>query len=131
MYGLKQAAILAYNQLKNNLEKHGYFPIPQTVGMWKHKTRRTKFCLCVDDFGIQYHSKADADHLTNALQEFYAITIDWSGKHYCGLTIDWDYDNEYVDVSMPGYITNLLSRLKHPIPNWQVDAPHQWNVLRY
>ena len=53
MYGLKQVAILAYNQLKANLKHHGYFPIPQTVGMWKHNTRKTKFCLCVDNFGIQ------------------------------------------------------------------------------
>ncbi len=76
MYGLKQVAILAYNQLKTNLALHGYFPIPHMVGMWKHSTRKTKFCLCVDDFGIQYHSKEDADHLINALQEFYKITID-------------------------------------------------------
>ncbi len=33
MYGLKQAAILAYKQLKENLSKYGYYPIPHTVGM--------------------------------------------------------------------------------------------------
>ena len=47
MYGLKQAAILAYNQLKSNLAPHGYRPIPNTVGMWKHNTKHIKFCLCV------------------------------------------------------------------------------------
>ena len=130
-YGLKQAAILAYNQLKTNLAKHGYFPIPHTVGMWKHRTRQTKFCLCVDDFGIQYHSKNDADHLIQALQEFYKITIDWTGAHYCGLTLDWNYSKQYVDVSMPGYINNLLSRLKHKKPSKPVDAPHKWVVKRY
>ena len=36
MYGLKQAAILAYNQLKENLSKHWQSPIPHTVGMWRH-----------------------------------------------------------------------------------------------
>ena len=131
MYGLKQAAILAYSQLKTNLEHHGYFPIPQTVGMWRHKTRKTKFCLCVDDFGIQYHSQADADHLIQALQNFYKITIDWSGKHYCGLTLDWDYENRFVDISMPGYITNLLTRMKHPTPSRRVDAPHAWTAPCY
>ena len=131
MYGLKQVAILAYNQLKANLKHHGYFPIPQTVGMWKHNTRKTKFCLCVDDFGIQYHSKADANHLIQALKHFYDITIDWSGKHYCGLTLDWDYENGFVDISMQGYITNLLTRLKHPPPKHKVDAPHAWTAPKY
>ena len=32
---------------------------------------------------------------------------------------------------MPGYITNLLTRLKHPPPKHKVDAPHQWTVPRY
>ena len=54
MYGLKQAAILAFQQLKKNLSKHGYAPIPHTVGMWKHKSKPTTFYLCVDDFGIKY-----------------------------------------------------------------------------
>ncbi len=94
--------------------------------MWKHNTRKTKFCLCVDNFGIQYHSKADANHLIQALTNFYDVTIDWSGKHYCDLTLDWDYENGFVDISMPGYITNLLTRLKHPPPAHKVDAPHAW-----
>ena len=34
MYGLKQAAILAYDNLIKNLRKHHYRPIPNTVGMW-------------------------------------------------------------------------------------------------
>ena len=46
MYGLKQAAILAYDNLKKNLEPHGYRPIVGTAGMWEHETRPTKFCVC-------------------------------------------------------------------------------------
>ena len=45
MYGLKQATVLAYNQLVRNLEPHGYVPCPFTAGLWRHKTRKTKFCL--------------------------------------------------------------------------------------
>ena len=57
MYGLKQAAILAFNNLVTNISKVGYRPIMHTLGMWEHKTRRTKFCLCVDDFGVKYFSR--------------------------------------------------------------------------
>ena len=78
MYGLKQAAKLAYNQLVQNLSPHGYYPVPNTVGIWKHKRRKTKFCLCMDDFGIQYHTQDDAQHLIDTLKKYYTITIDWS-----------------------------------------------------
>ncbi len=131
MYGLKQAAILAYKQLKTNLATHGYYPIPHSVGMWKHITRKTLFCLCIDDFGIQYHSKADADHLIYALRQFYKITIDWYGTDYCGLHLDWNYSKRYVDISMPGYIHRLLDCLKHPKPPRPVDAPHKWRKPTY
>ena len=131
MYGLKQAAILAYKQLKTNLANFGYHPIPHSVGMWKHKSRKTLFCLCVDDFGIQYHNRADADHLIHALQQFYEITIDWKGRNYCGLQLDWDYQAGHVDISMPGYIEHLLDRLKHQKTKRQVDAPHRWRKPEY
>ena len=36
MYGLKQAAILVYQNLVENLSKHGYASILQTVGVCKH-----------------------------------------------------------------------------------------------
>ena len=87
MYGLKQAARLAYDKLKEHLAKYGYFPDKLAQNIWYHETKRTKFCLCVDDFGVQYFSKEDITHLINALQDKYMITTDFSGKNFCGLDI--------------------------------------------
>ena len=70
MYNLKQAALLAYKFLKQNLEPHGCIPIPHTVGLWKHKSRNVVFCLCVDDFGVKYYDKKDVHHLIQTLQNF-------------------------------------------------------------
>ena len=53
MCGLKRAAVLAHNKLLNHLSNYGYYPLPNTTGLWGHKHRPTKFCLCVDDFGIK------------------------------------------------------------------------------
>ena len=50
MYGLKQAAVLAYEHLVEKLEKDGYYPIPHTVGLRTHSERKIYFCLCVDYF---------------------------------------------------------------------------------
>ena len=67
MYGLKQAAILAYDNLQKNLKPFGYAPVIGTVGIWQHETRPTTFCLCVDDFGIKYNTTQEAQHLLYAM----------------------------------------------------------------
>ena len=131
MYGLKQAALLAYNHLVKQLKPHGYHPCPETTGLWKHKTRRTKFCLCVDDFGVKYFSQDDADHFLDSLKAHYKISVDYEGKHYCGFTIDWNYEKGYVDISMPKYIPDLLRKLQHPKPTKPQYAPHLWVVPAY
>ena len=46
MYGLPQAGMLA-NQ------KHGYFEVSHTLGLFAHKTRPIWFTLVVDNFGIK------------------------------------------------------------------------------
>ena len=52
MYGLKQAARLAYDELVIHLKQYGYHPAKYTPNIWVHDTRKTKFCVCVDDFGV-------------------------------------------------------------------------------
>ena len=86
-----------------------------------------QFCLCVDDFGVKYTNKEDVIYLLNALQTKYKITVDWEGTHYCGLTLSWDHDKRYVNISMPGYIEKLLQCLVHTHPTKPVHAPHEWN----
>ena len=108
MYGLPQAAVLAYDQLCAHLEPAGYIPIPGTSGMFKHVTRPTIFCLCVDDFGIKYYSKDDANHLITTLRAKYDCSVDWEGKNFCGLHYDWHYSKQYVDVSLPNYVQQAL-----------------------
>ena len=77
MYGLKQAAVLAYQHIKKNLAPHGYAPIIGSVGMWKHVTRPIYFCLCVDDFGIKYFNKKDVNHLLDKIGKIYNYIVDW------------------------------------------------------
>jgi hypothetical protein len=63
------------------------------------------FALCVHDFSVKYFSKPEAMYLINAVKAHYDLIIDCTGKIYCGLALDWHYDEGYVDISMPGYIT--------------------------
>ena len=131
MYRLKQAAVLAYNKLVSVLKSYGYKPCPMSTGLWTHETRKTKFCVCVDDFGIKYFNQDDADHLINSLKNHYKLTIDWKGEDYCGLHLKWNYSKQYVDVSMPQYIDKLLLHHDTTPPLRPVYTPHPYSLPAY
>ena len=116
MYSLKQVVILVYNQLVTNLANDGYAPCPSTTGIWKHNTRQTRFCLYVDDFGVKVFNEDDKSHFLHSLRKYYNFSVDHKGELYLGLTIDWNYTEGYVNISMPGYIKKLRDRLGHPTP---------------
>eukprot|EP00957_Ditylum_brightwellii_P129471 9876008-Ditylum_brightwellii.AAC.1 len=110
---------------------HGCAPISSSNGLWKHKTHPTMFALCVDNFGVKYYNKEDANHLVSVLQQYYQISINWEGKKYCGLTFNWHYNKGYADVSMPGYVLKALGKFQHDKPKFLQFAPHKWNQPAY
>ena len=69
----------------------------------KHKWRHIAFPLVVDDFGIKYVGKEHADHLIAALKQDYELDEDWDGTKYCGILLNWDYENRDIHLSMSGY----------------------------
>jgi len=131
MYGLRQAARLAHDDLKSHLAKYGYTPDPIAPNIWKHSTRQTKFCLCVDDFGVQYFNESDANHLITSLKDKYEITIDRTGRNFCGLRLDWNYSHGYVDISMPDFVRKTFDKLNYKCNKKRQLAPHQWALPDY
>jgi hypothetical protein len=116
MYGLKQAGLLANKLLQTRLEPFGYYPARHTPGLWLHKTRPILFTLVVDDFAVKYVGNQHTEHLGNALLQAYELTTDWSATVYSGMTLKWDYDKRTCDISMPGYVSNVLSKFQHDSP---------------
>ena len=115
MYGLAQACLLANELLAKMLAKHGFKQTPHTPGLWRNNSNPIQFTLVVDDCGIKYEKKQDAQNLINALEENYkAVLFDWDGELFCGVKLEWYYQTRTVDLSMPGYITKLLQRFPHP-----------------
>lgn len=86
MYGLKQAALLAYKMLSEIVNEAGYHQIPTSLGLWKHNTRKTIFSLCVDDFGVKYYNLDYLNHLQQTLQFKYVVKTDMSGASFLGFT---------------------------------------------
>ena len=131
MYGLPQAGIIAKNLLTERLEPKGYYQCRHTPGLWRHKWIPILFSLVVDDFGIKYVRKGHANHLIATIEENYEFSTDWGGTLYCGITINWDYANRTVDLSMPNYISSMLHKYQHPPPKRAQHSPHPWNIPTY
>ena len=55
--------MLANRKLRERLEKEGYYEARTTPSIWRHKWRPIQFCLVVDDFGVEYVGKQNAEHL--------------------------------------------------------------------
>jgi len=83
MYGLKEAAILAYEQLCKHLALYSYsYMCLSNIHLACGTTPPTQNYIHFGSgqFWHQiYFNKDEANHLFSALQDKYSITIDWSG----------------------------------------------------
>ena len=131
MYGLPQAGILAQELLEERLNAHGYHQSKITPGLWTHEWRPICFTLVVDDFGVKYVGEEHALHLLHAIKENYDVTSDWTGRRYLGLTLDWDYAQKQVHLSMPEYVPDALVRFKRERPKRVQTAPHASVPINY
>ena len=102
MYGLVQAGIISYDALKDHLKPYGYASGKITQGICTHTDREIHFTLAVDNFGIKYRHRKDADHLISVLQEKYEVTQDLTGGLYYAIKLMWDYKTRQRKNSMPG-----------------------------
>ena len=127
-----QAGIIAHGALKKHLKTYGYTLEKIIQELCTHTDRDINFTLVVENFGIRYRHKKDADQLISALQEKYEVTQDWTGGRYCGIKLKWDYKTRQLDISMPGYVKATLHKFQHPTPQKtialipQVDGTKVW-----
>ena len=70
-YGLPQAGKLAHDLLSERLKEAGYYEADMTPGLWRHRWLPIQFVLIVDDFGVEYVRKKDADHLAKTLKKYH------------------------------------------------------------
>jgi hypothetical protein len=99
--------------------------------LWLHKTRPVAFSLIVNDFTVNCVSKQHSDHLRNALLQSYELTTDWAAKVYSGMSLKWDYKIRTCDISMPGYVSNVLRKFQHDAPKHPQHTPSKYVTPGY
>ena len=114
MYGLPQSGRLAYIGIIKQLRLHGYNQAGFTPGLFKHETLVTMFSLVADDFGVKYTAKNNTLRFIDTLKKTHiGITIDWSGRIFLGVNLDWDYTKHTANISMTNYVNKSLSIFQH------------------
>ena len=63
-------------------------------------------------------------HLIKLLEQHYKIKSDWSGQCYIGVTLDWDYQQQQVHLTMSGYIKKHIAQTKK-------NAPYLTAMIKY
>ena len=119
------------DRLTPHMAKFGYSSTWITTGLWKHESCPITLSLVVDDFGVKYVGRKHASHLLESLRQFYTLTEDWTGSFFIRMTIEWNYIEKCVDVSMPGYIPTMLHCFEQIIPVQCQYAPRTWTKHTY
>jgi hypothetical protein len=85
----------------------------------------------VYDFAVKYTGKQHAEHLRNALLRTNELTTDWTATVYSGMNLKWDYKNRTYDISMPGYVSNVLSKFQHDAHKHPQHTPSRYVMPFY
>ena len=55
-------------------------------------------------FGVKFQGIEHAKHLKEALEKYYKVAVDWEGRLFFGITLDWNYNMKKFGLSVPGYV---------------------------
>ena len=133
MYGLPQASMLANKRLKRRLAKNRYYEVRHTPIYWEHMVRPINFTLVIDDVGVVYENNEHALHLLQTLCQYYeAVSVDWTGTLYCGITLKCDYCKRTCKLSLPRYVQQAINKFQYGIksPSKAMDAPHPYKATK-
>ncbi len=123
--------IVAQDLLTKRLLKAGYRQSTITPGYWHHDWCPISFTHVIDNFSVKYINKDNVKQLASILRQDCKIDVDWEGTRYLGLTIDWDYTDHKVHLSMPGYINKALLRFGNNPPNKPQMQPFPHTIPTY
>ena len=90
-----------------------------------------QFVLVVDDLVIKYVQEDHALHLINALKQIYEVTEDWQVKLFCGIHLNWNYEEGTIDMSMPDYVNKALEKVGHKKTRKPTHTPSPFTPPKY
>ena len=128
MYGFPQDGILENKLLQKRIATYGSRTTPHIPGLWRNETISIQFSLVVDDFGVEYEQNEDTLYLLDVLNAHCEVVeVDWEGNILCAINLEWDYNRQTVDISIPGYVEKVIHKYQHTTPIRTQHHPHWHN----
>ncbi len=59
-----------------------------------------------------------------SIKTTYTLTKDWMGNLYCSICLNWEYENQLVDIFMPGYVKKKLQEYHHIVSKRIQTCPY-------
>ena len=84
----------------------------------------------MDDFGFKYMPETDTNYSLQLLQSNYTITVEKGNPRFCGLHLEWNYNQRCVDISMPHYAQKIL-KIRHPTPRKEQHTMYTYILKSY
>ncbi|EDN07547.1 hypothetical protein HCAG_04057 [Histoplasma mississippiense (nom. inval.)] len=106
LYGLKQAALLWYEELRKMLLQSGFRVSPYDAGLFIHDARKVYMTVYVDDVRLYGPKIEDLNWAKAAIAANYEIKDVGDSNRYLGMKIE--RDSTSLTLSQPLFITNLL-----------------------
>ena len=93
---LAPSSSVANKQPQEKLGPRGRAPVRVTPGLWKHNALDIALALVVDDFGVKFTNRKQAEHLIASLtSEGCKLSQERDGGRYCGLTLKSGLQNRH------------------------------------
>ncbi len=70
-------------------------------------------------------------YLLDILKKFHGVQYNMAGNNFAGIDIEWNYADHCCCISMPGYISSLLLKYKHPHPTKPRLSPYKCLPITY
>jgi hypothetical protein len=71
------------------------------------------------------------NYLLGILKKFHGMQFNMAGNEFAGMGIEWNYTACRCHISMPGYISMLLLKFKHPHPVKSWLSPYKCLPITY
>jgi hypothetical protein len=72
-----------------------------------------------------------AMNMQSIIEEHYKCSADWTGTRYISITLDWEYTQWKVHLSMPGYKDKALKQFQYHKPSTPQHSPFQRKEIKY
>ena len=131
IYGLPQSSLLSQRDLVKLLAEHGYHQLKCDECIFSNADKSVQFALVVDDFLSKYTNLTNFEHLIQTLKSRYGLKVDMEAKKYLGMKLDWDYKNGTMEISMPDYVKNALTKLNYTSKNHETHSAIKFVKLNY